>query len=297
MGSSMTLLEQSTNMQGNSMINLSGMSEKPRNPQGNSMASIQAINPQGNIMAGSGRTIVGKPINPQVNRVASIGTSVQYTDFGQGNSVTNVNQQDDSNFVAERAAKIERLQTVYDSAVGSMVYLLDKNQTIDGLEPFIPPTRQVTTHNTGTELRNQSTVTFVQPGKVNEVRYGNPQGGAYESQVSAYASNAQFQSGVNPNITANQSTTIIDGNMMQVQPTYPGNVSYLPVGSTTMTSQAYQSANVTLAGKNVDVRSGAPMPSNLAQVDGQKALPDNTGKPLEKPVTKIGTQGDSIAVA
>jgi len=291
---------------------LSPISEKPINPQGSSMASsagsIQYQNySQGNIMASSGGSILDNRINP----MQSGATVHNYVEPGQpetfevgyrGNdfqikndqratvttSMSNIQkvgyQQDGSGVLTGSFVQDGSLKSVYDSALGSMVYVLDENETVDGLEAFVPV-------KTNTRQYYQSMSTIEQAGMVNEAAYDNQQVEAttYTAQAgSTSLSNSKFQ----PTIATDKSAVNlkIEDNRMQVKPMSRSNTGYQNAGSQVMTSMTTvydQSGNIKTSGKNVyDPRIGEMVfvPNDQAQVDGQQTFEVNTRKAPEQPL-------------
>jgi len=317
------IIQNPVNPQGANMASLGGSIRYNDYGQG-SMASLggsalrQPGNVQGNSMASLGGQILEKPVNPNVsmgsmggqnryvpgNSMASIvtgsrGTLVDHRADERGASVNTSSadlqstghQQVGSGVMTEIAVRDDQLKKEYDAAVGGMVYVLDQNQTVDGLEPYTP--LQASARDLHNQSMNQSMSVIGQTGVVNEALYGNQQGEgrAYETQVGAnYVSNPKIQSESNTatdqsgaynisnrqiqpeaNIAPDQSGAYpkVPDNSMQVEHMSHQNMSYQNIGNNyvgpesmtnienkyvgpeSMTRVVDQSANMQPAGNNV----------------------------------------------
>jgi len=253
-------------------------------------------------MASMGGAIIENPVNSMERGTAVVGNYVERVqpetvevgyrgnDFqivGGGatvnSSMSNVQkvgyQQAGSGDLTGSFVQKGQMKEVYDNMLGSMVYVLDENQTVDGLEPIVTAKPETTQYY-------QSRSTIEQAGKVNEAVNGNQQGedAAYKTQIGASSlSNSNFQ----PTITADKSAVNlkIEDNGEQVKPMNPQNNIYQSAGSQIMTTVYDQSGNMKLEGKNVyDPRVGQMVFVPNAQVDEQKTIEVNTTKAPEEPL-------------
>jgi len=290
-----SILKKPVNPQGNSMASLGGaILEEPINPHVNSMASLGVYNPYndygpGNSMAslggsiienripGPGATLIGNSAGRRESEPVEVGypsNDVQINnDHQRGGATVNTSstnlqntgpQQVGSGVLMEMAVNEAQLKKEYDATIGGMVYVLDKNQTIDGLEPFTPyntSRSQLSRGHDEMELGNQSMSRISQTEMASGAGYGNQQGAgiAYETQVGANnISNPKIQSEVNIPTDQSGAYPNVAGNPMQVQHMSHQNIGNQFVESNPMTSVVDQSANINKVNIATDQRGAYP---------------------------------------
>jgi len=255
-----SVVENATNLPGKSMASLVRPIQTTTNLPGNNMASlgrpIRYNGGQGNSMEGLGGSGV-----PPGNNMASFGPRIPYKDHVQikddhqrGGASVNTsgastvlqstgNLQVGSGDVTSVVVQDENLKMEYDPTIGKMVYVLDENETIDGLELYKP-------------LNTMSTIE--ETGMVKEVCYGNQQGDVIDDKTQFGAnnrSNPKIQSEVGKeNIATGQSgaNMKIENKPMQVQNTSLQNIADQYVMTGAMTREVDQSASIKPVGKPLE---------------------------------------------